>query len=449
MMIEERTPSTRYAPIPRGVADYFWEEAYRRRELEANLLDIFRRWGYGDVIPPTFEYADVLNARASDKLRSEMYRFLDRDGSTLALRLDMTIPVARLVSTRLHDWPMPQRFCYAGSVFRYTQPQAGREREFRQAGIELIGAAAPEADAEVLALTCAGLEQAGLENFRLVMGQMGYFHGLLDDLQLTPPQQQALLDAVDRNSEAELAEFLRATPLRTQQRRTVEELLSLRGAGIDAIIQQADRLCLNYAMHAALENLRAICTSLDAYGVCDYVYLDLTEIYNLGYYTGITFEALTPELGFSVAGGGRYDNLLGAFGESHPAVGVALGVDRILLALDEQRGEAPLRRPRPADLAVMTRHSAQCTQLVQAWRQSGLRVEITLGQEDEQKAWRAARERGVQAMLAWDEDQFRLYAGAKDNTRPVSLSIEEIRAYAGKAGLVSLLWLHETKSRLP
>ncbi len=435
MMIEERTPNARYAPIPRGVADYFWHEAYRRRELEASLLDLFRRWGYGDVIPPTFEYADVLNARASEKLRSEMYRFLDRDGSTLALRPDMTIPVARLVSTRLHDWPMPQRFCYAGSVFRYTQPQAGREREFRQAGVELIGAAGPEADAEVLALTCAGLEQTGLENFRLVIGQMGYFHGLLDDLQLTPDQQQALLDAVDRNSEAELAEFLRATPLRTQQRRTVEELLSLRGAEIDAVIAQADRLCLNYAMHSALENLRAICASLDAYGVCDYVHLDLTEIYNLGYYTGITFEALTPELGFSVAGGGRYDNLLGAFGESHPAVGVALGVDRILLALDEQRGTSPPRRPRLPDLAVMTRRSAQCMALVQTWRQAGLRVEVTLGAEDGQEAWQAIRARGMQALLVWDDGRFRLYTESSDNNSPALLSMEETQTYMG--GLLS------------
>ena len=430
MMIEERTPNARYAPIPRGVADYFWEEAYRRRDLEASLLDLFRRWGYGDVIPPTFEYADVLNARASDKLRSEMYRFLDRDGSTLALRLDMTIPVARLVSTRLHDWPMPQRFCYAGSVFRYTQPQAGREREFRQAGVELIGAATPEADAEVLALTCAGLEQAGLKNFRLVIGQMSYFHGLLDDLQLTPDRQQALLDAVDRNSEAELAEFLRTTPLRAQQRRTMEELFSLRGAEIDKVIQQADRLCLNYAMHAALENLRAICASLDAYGACDYVYLDLTEIYNLGYYTGITFEALTPELGFSVAGGGRYDNLLGAFGESHPAVGVALGVDRILLALDEQRGKSPLLRPRPADLAVMARSDAACMSLVQAWRQSGLRVEVALDQTNEVEVWRAARARGVYALLVWDEGRFRLYTG--ENEHPALLSDEEVRVYINK-----------------
>ncbi len=145
------------AQIPRGVADYFWQEAARRRELEVRILNLFRSWGYGDVISPMFEYAEVYNARAGSKLQSETYRFLDKDGSTLALRADMTIPVARLVGARLHDFPMPQRFCYAGSVFRYTEPQAGLQREFIQTGIELVGASSPEADAEVVALAAAAL----------------------------------------------------------------------------------------------------------------------------------------------------------------------------------------------------------------------------------------------------------------------------------------------------
>jgi len=434
-MIDENASNTRYATIPRGVADYFWHEARQLRELEARLLDLFRRWGYGDVIPPMFEYADVLSARANQKLRDEMYRFLDRDGSTLALRPDMTIAVARLVSTRLHDWPMPQRFCYAGSVFRYTQPQAGREREFRQTGIELIGAATPDADAEVLALTCKALETAGLTNFRLVIGQMRYFHGLLDDLNLSPEQQQILLDAVDHNSEAELADFLRTTPLRTQQRRTVEDLLTLSGTDADAIIAQADRLCLNYTMYSALENLRGIRENLDTHGVADYVYLDLTEIYNLGYYTGITFEALTPELGFSVAGGGRYDNLLGAFGESRPAVGVALGIDRLLLARREQIELATPRHPVAADVVVFPRQNAECMRMVEAWRQSGLRVEIGLGDREAADAWRDGCNAGVKALLAWTGDGFELYDRCdKETNAPAAtaLSLNDARRYISR-----------------
>src|SRR5690606_4841213 len=129
-----------------------------------------------------------------------MYRFLDRDGSTLALRADMTIPVARLVGVRLHDRPMPQRFCYAGSVFRHTETQAGRQREFTQAGFELIGAAGAAADAEVIALSIAAMTAAGLRDFRLVLGQLHFFHSLLQELKLSPEQTAHLQRAINRNS---------------------------------------------------------------------------------------------------------------------------------------------------------------------------------------------------------------------------------------------------------
>ena len=427
-MIDESVSNAGFATIPRGVADYFWHEARQLRELERQLLDLFRGWGYGDVIPPMFEYADVLSARANQKLRAEMYRFLDRDGSTLALRPDMTIAVARLVSTRLHDWPMPQRFCYAGSVFRHTQPQAGREREFRQAGIELIGAATPDADAEVLALTCAALESAGVTRFKLVVGQMGFFHGLLDDLQLEASQQERLLAAVDRNSEAELADFLRATPLRTQQRRTIEELLTLSGPDADAVIAQADRLCLNYTMFQALDNLRALLNSLAAHGVSDRIHLDLTETYNLGYYTGITFEALTPELGFSVAGGGRYDNLLGTFGESQPAVGVALGVDRLLLARNQQTQLTTPHHPVAPDIIVFPHGSAECLQLVTRWRKQGLRVAVELGQRPIADARQSGRGAGAKAVLAWHGAGFDLYVADESADPPAASTLTAAEA---------------------
>ncbi len=130
--------------------------------------------------------------RAGSELESEVYRFLDRDGSTLALRADMTIPVvSRLVATRLHDCAMPQRFCYAGSVFRYTEPQAGLQREFAQAGIRLIGSRSPQADAEVMALTARALQSADISQFKLVVGQMQFFDGLLEALNLAPDRSRA------------------------------------------------------------------------------------------------------------------------------------------------------------------------------------------------------------------------------------------------------------------
>ncbi len=416
-MAEESVPQARLTHIPQGVADYFWQEGRERRAIEADLLELFRRWGYGDVIPPTFEFADVLNARANKQLQAEMYRFLDRDGSTLALRPDMTIAVARLVSTRLHDWPMPQRFCYAGSVFRYTEEQAARQREFRQAGIELIGAAGPEADAEVLTLTARAIQACALPSYRLVIGQMGFFHGLLEDLALRPDARRMLLDAVDRNSEPELAEFLRTTPLRTQQRRTTEELLALSGADANTIIDRADRLCLNYPMHKALENLRAIYALMDAQSLAQHIYIDLTEISNLGYYTGMTFEALTPELGFPIASGGRYDNLVGTFGPVHPAVGAAIEIDRIMLARSGGTNKRAQRRPVPPHLLIDAGGSALCYAIIDEWRRQGLHIASEVLGRSGPALYAAAEAVGAQAALTWADDSFLLYENRQPEPR--------------------------------
>jgi ATP phosphoribosyltransferase regulatory subunit len=407
-----------YTPIPQGVADYFGAEAQQRRQLEAQLLTTFRRWGYSDVIPPTFEYADTFTTRASGKLQSELYRFLDRNGRPLALRGDMTIAVARLVGTRLHDWPMPQRFCYAGSVFRYAEPQAGRQREFWQAGIELIGAGSAEADAEVLALLSHALTVAGLDEFCLVVGQIQYFAGLLQALQLAPAQQQALQHAIDRNSEAQLVEFLRNTPLPPQQRQALEALPYLSGSDSLAIIAQAAPHCLNNPMVDALENLRAICDVLEAYDVSERLYLDLTEIHNLGYYTGVTFEALTPALGFPIASGGRYDNLVGTFGHPQPAVGAALGLDRLLLAKGAQAKQWQTPRPVPPDLLVAANDSAACLRMIEEWRQQGVRVAIEVNGRRGAQLWQAACQLGAPCALTWTGAGFDLYSDPGELEQP-------------------------------
>ncbi len=408
-MALERSPATLpRTHLPHGVADYFWIEARERRLLEARLLDLFRSWGYGDVIPPMFEYAETYHARAGSELESEIYRFLDRDGSTLALRADMTIPVARLVATRLHDYAMPQRFCYAGSVFRYTEPQAGLQREFAQAGIELIGSRSPQADAEVMALTARALQTAGISQFRLVVGQMQFFNGLLEALDLSPDRSRALQHAIDRNSHADLLEFLRSVPLPDAHRRAVEETPLLSGPDVDAVINRAERICLNAAMHNALGNLRVAADNLDAYGEAGRLYIDLTEIHNLGYYTGITFEALAPELGFAVAGGGRYDNLVATFGADQPAVGAALTSERLLLARRRSQSDRATAHPASSDIlfgaGAKPESLKAIMQIVQDWRSRGLSVAVDVDELAVDALLELGGRIGVRYCIRWTGD---------------------------------------------
>ncbi len=390
--------------VPFGVADYFWDEASNRQSLLDLLMETFRGWGYGDVIPPMFEFDSTLSAQYDDRLRSGMYRFLDRDGSTLSLRPEFTTPVARLVGTRLHDWPMPQRFCYGGSVFRYLEPQAGRQREFWQAGGELIGAPNPAADAEILALTATALKVAGLTEFRQIVGHIRYYRSLLQALDLNPQQTQQLQWALERKSEPLLDDFLRETPLRTGQRQAVETLPQLVGENVDGILSLAERHIQNRGMHEALQNLRGIVDALLGYDILDSFVIDLTEIRNLGYYTGVSFEAVTPGLGTAVASGGRYDDLVGRFGPSQPAVGVALGVDRLLVAQqrqDEVDTAAGPRRPQAA--LALPQGSQEALAQVQRLRQFGLHIQVDVNGWPIDSAFAFAVETGVCDVLLWED----------------------------------------------
>ncbi len=148
-------------PLPEGVRDLLFADAAAWREMEAALRRTWTAWGYREIVLPTFEYADTLATNVGAALDAEMYRFFDRHGRTLALRPDLTIPTARVVATRLYDQPMPLRVAYAGSVFRHEPPRAGRQHEFTQAGVELIGVGGSAADAEAIALAVAALRSRG------------------------------------------------------------------------------------------------------------------------------------------------------------------------------------------------------------------------------------------------------------------------------------------------
>ncbi|MEW5717766.1 MAG: ATP phosphoribosyltransferase regulatory subunit [Chloroflexota bacterium] len=313
--------------LPHGVADLFFNDAARKRVVERALADTFARWGYSEIIPPMFEYHESLAAEAGPQLREEMYRFFDRDGRTLALRADFTIPTARIVGTKLFDRAMPLRFFYVGSVFRYEEPQAGVRREFTQAGVELIGANTADADAEAIALAMTALRAIGLADFRFTLSNAAYLQATLRDLALNDADDTALREAIRRKNAPALAQLLDALKLDATRQRALAQLPSLWGNA--DVLDRA--LCINDDARAAIERLRAVVARLAQFGLTDFVTLDLAENRNMAYYTGILFEGFVRGLGFAVASGGRYDNLIAHFGHHIPAVGFAIGVERALM----------------------------------------------------------------------------------------------------------------------
>ncbi len=355
--------------LPPGVADLFFTAAERKLALEAQLREVFARWGYRPVIPPTFEYADTLSSEAGVRLAEEMYRFFDRDGRALALRPDLTIPTARIVGVKLFDQPLPLRLYYVGSVFRYEEPRAGKRREFTQAGVELIGAPGAPADAEVIALLIAALRAAGLSDFRVTLGQIGFFQGLLRALDLPPERAERLRVAVDRKSQAGVEAVLAALNGDGAARRAVAALPDLVGG--PEVLEAAEAVALNARMRAAVENLRQVWERLRRYDVTGQVRLDLGQVRGMAYYTGVLFEAFAPGVGFPLASGGRYDGLIGRFGPDRPAVGFALMVDRLLTAMDHQAATATSE---PADVLFQDCGHAECLRLLQRARALGARA---------------------------------------------------------------------------
>ena len=323
--------------LPHGVADLFFNDAARKRAVERTFADTFARWGYSEIIPPMFEYYESLASEAGPQLREEMYRFFDRDGRTLALRADFTIPTARIVGTKLYDRTMPLRFFYVGSAFRYEEPQAGVRREFTQAGIELVGANTADADAEAIALAMTALRAVGLEDFRFTLGTSAYLQATTRDLALSETDDLALREAIRRKNTPALVHLLDSFDLDTPHKQVLAQLPTLWGS-VDVL---ARAQCVNDDARAAVERLREVVTRLAQFGLQESVTLDLAENRGMEYYTGILFEGFVQGLGFAVASGGRYDNLIAHFGHAIPAVGFAIGVERALMALKPRASVAP------------------------------------------------------------------------------------------------------------
>lgn len=323
---------------PRGVRDLLPGEVRALMGLEARVLRTFERWGYGPVRTPSYEFEDVLlRAAPRDDLtgwQQRLFRFFDRDGNGLALRADMTTPIARLVAGRLRRAPLPLRLCYAENVFRYEEPQAGRSREFRQAGVELLGSRFPEADAEVVALAARLLESLGLRGFRLEIGQVDFVRGVLEGFALGPEQERGLRRALQRRDYVAYRRGVAEAPLPPGARERLLALPSLRGGG--EALERASALALTPRAEAALANLAEIWRLLGAYGVQDRVRLDLAMLRDMSYYTGMVLEGLVEDVGYLLVSGGRYDELVGRFGRTVPATGFGIGLERLLLALERQ-----------------------------------------------------------------------------------------------------------------
>src|SRR5262245_15145661 len=179
-------------PIPPGTRDVLPDEMRELRRLHLAMIEVFEDRGYGEVSTPAIEYDEVL-ARGDGRTADSAYRFFDERGDLLALRSDMTVPIARLVASRYAGAEMPLRLCYLANAFRAVRPQRGQMREFAQAGVELIGAPAPDGTVEVVEVLEAALDAAGLDRAVIGLGDADLYRQLLAELGIGDGEQDAIL----------------------------------------------------------------------------------------------------------------------------------------------------------------------------------------------------------------------------------------------------------------
>ena len=318
--------------IPLGTQVLFGEAAKKRRQIERVIFSVFEAWSYEEIIPPIFDYYDVFTKGMGVELEDTLYRFLDREGNLLALRPEFTSLVAKSIATRLSDHPKPLRLCYCGEVLRYEAPRGGRQREFFQIGLENVGGEKIQSDAEVILVAIESLRKLGIQAFQINLGELGYFAGIVERLDLSPQDLAKIKGLIDLKDEVGLTSEMERLKLSERRRHIILSLVHL--TGNSDILQTARQLVSNEKSQRALANLERLYQELKRHNVAEHIAIDLSEVRGLDYYTGTVFKIYVPGLGFDIGGGGRYDNLLKNFGSDFPAVGFSFSLERLMLIVN-------------------------------------------------------------------------------------------------------------------
>ncbi|MGZ6707040.1 MAG: ATP phosphoribosyltransferase regulatory subunit [Solirubrobacteraceae bacterium] len=309
--------------IPSGTRDVLPDEMRELRAITDALRATFERHGYGEVYTPAIEYESTL--AAGDGGVQPAYRVFDDHGAALALRTDMTVPIARLVATRYPTAEPPLRFSYVAHAYRQVTPHRGQMREFLQAGIELMGAPGPGGTAEALTVLCHALDAVGLQGYRVGLGDASLYPRLLRAFGVSEEARAGLLAALAAKDLVALEREVPRLGLGAEEADQLVRVPQLRG-GPDVLAAPAGPVA------DALGGLRGVLDLLEP-AVAERVIFDLGLARGLGYYTAAVFDVYDPALGEPLGGGGRYDDLLARFGRDLPAVGFAIGVDRLHAAL--------------------------------------------------------------------------------------------------------------------
>ncbi|WP_141432980.1 ATP phosphoribosyltransferase regulatory subunit [Bacillus sp. 03113] len=324
---------------PLGMRDTLPELYEAKGKVRSKMESEIKQWGYQFIETPTLEYYETVGT-ASAILDQKLFKLLDQQGHTLVLRPEMTTPIARVAASKLLKEDLPIRLAYSANVYRAQQREGGRPAEFEQIGGECIGDHTISADGEGIALMISALKKAGLKNFRISVGHIGFVKEFFLQILGTEERAESLTKYLFEKNYVGYRNHINQLALSSIDKQRLLDFLKLRG-GIE-MIEFAHSLVENEKGKEALNQLMQLWEIIVDYQLESRVKFDLTLVSHMSYYTGILYEVYAERVGFPIGSGGRYDLLLEKFGKSTGATGFAIRIDRLLEALGKLESNDPI-----------------------------------------------------------------------------------------------------------
>lgn len=358
---------------PEGVRDVYGKECARKLTIENKINNIFNLYGFHNVQTPTFEFFDIFNKERGSVPSKNLYKFFDREGNTLVLRPDLTPSIARIAAKNYMDVNVPIKLCYNANTYINNSELQGKLKEITQLGCELIGDDSVEADAEMVALVVNSLKSAGFDKFLVEIGQVDFYKGLLEECGFEDDVEEELRVRIENKNFFGVEELLDSKDIPSNVKDTFLKLSSLFGSS--DVLDKAKELATNEKSLKAIEKLEEVYSILVDYGVADYISFDLGMLSNFNYYTGIIFKAYTYGTGDAIVAGGRYDKLLSQFGKDSAAIGFAVYMDQLLMAMSSQKMEGDTDYAYEV-LIYDTELRKTALQLATGLREKGIKTEL-------------------------------------------------------------------------
>lgn len=407
---------------PEGVRDIYNSECKKKTALEQKLHQVLALYGYQDISTPTFEFFDVFNSDTGTVSSREMFKFFDRDNNTLVLRPDMTPSIARSVTKYYSDCDFPLRLSYVGNTFLNNRSYQGKLTEKTELGAEHINDDSPEADAEAIVMMIDCFLSAGLQDFRVDIGQTEFYRGIMDALDASNEVKAQIHEYIENKNTLGMEMLLSNLEMKDCYRNILLEYNELYGDA--SMLERAKNLTINPRCRAAIERLEQVYEVVCRYGYEKYISFDLGMVNHYDYYTGILFRGYTFGTGDAIGKGGRYDNLLVQFGKNAPAIGFTILVDDMLSALDRQKIGISLKDFDYSVLLYGKEDLSDAISFAVELRNSGVKTELLCKNTDktEEDYVDFARSQGAQSVFSMAGDDLTIYDFTAGKTARTSLS---------------------------